>query len=285
MFHKAQRSRVFLKLAVTGPSGSGKSYSALRIARGLVGPEGKIAAIDTENGSLSLYDDVENFDVADLDDFSPEAYIAAIDAAVAAGYEVVIIDSFSHAWKFILDYKGSLDARGGNQMMNWKLPKERMEKLKQRVLQSKIHVICNLRSKTEFVQNDKNGYIKAGLAAIGEPDVEYEFTVVFALDMGHKALAGTDGQGKDRTGLFDKLGTFTPSHKTGEMLAEWLQAAPDQTVKVQASTDDGGSKPAPKQVSATVQVWKWAKRNRVVAGSLCIKSRVESKPATVSQVA
>lgn len=247
MFQKANRSRVFLKLAITAPSGGGKTWSAIKIARGLVGPEGRIAAIDTENGSMSLYSHLDEFDVADLSDFSPEAYIRCIEAAEDAGYDCLIIDSFSHAWKFIIDFKTSLDARGGNGMMNWRVPKERMEKLKQKVLQSKMHIICNLRSKTEFIQNDKGGYIKAGLQAVGEPDVEYEFTVVFSVDMNHKAMAGLEGQGKDRTGIFAEMGLFTPSEKTGEMLANWLKSAPDQTVKVTAapaesSAEQGGKK-------------------------------------------
>ena len=66
LFRKATREKVFLKLAVTGPSGSGKTYSALRLARGLVGPTGKIALIDTENGSASLYADRFQFDVLDI---------------------------------------------------------------------------------------------------------------------------------------------------------------------------------------------------------------------------
>ena len=242
---KASRSRVYLKLAVQGPSGSGKSYSALKIARGLVGPEGKIGAIDTENGSISLYSHLTDFDVADLADFAPETYVEAIKAFEEAGYDCLIIDSISHAWKFILDQKAALDARGGNGMMNWKGPKEKYAKLTTAVLQSKMHIIGCMRAKTEYVQNEGNkGYSKAGLAAIAEPDSEFEYTVVFSMGMDHRALCGVDGQGKDRTGIFDRLGAFSPSEKTGETLSLWLQDAPEQTFRstdVQVSTASNGT--------------------------------------------
>ena len=97
MFTKATRKKVFLKLAVTGPSGSGKTYSALRLARGLVGPSGKVALIDTENGSASLYADKFEFDTLDLaPPFDHQKFVEGISAAVQAGYQCIIIDSASH---------------------------------------------------------------------------------------------------------------------------------------------------------------------------------------------
>ena len=256
---KASRSRVFLKLAVQGPSGSGKSFSALKIARGLVGPNGKIGAIDTENGSMSLYSHLTDFDVADLDDFSPESYVDAIKAFEAAGYDCLVIDSISHAWKYILEQKAAMDARGGNAMMNWKGPKERYAKLTTAVLQSKMHVIGCMRAKTEYVQNEgAKGYSKAGLAAVAEPDSEFEYTVVFSMGMDHRALCGVDGQGKDRTGMFDRLGSFMPGESTGELLAKWLQDAPDQEVRQtrqstpnQATEDPSRDSQATKPVPST----------------------------------
>ena len=119
MFKKAERKRVYLKIGMMGPSGAGKSYSALQLAKGL-SPGGKICAIDTENGSLSLYSDIADFDVCDLAaPFSPKKYIDAINGAAEAGYEVMVIDSQTHAWKYILEAKEALDRQGGNSYTNW----------------------------------------------------------------------------------------------------------------------------------------------------------------------
>lgn len=226
-FVRAARQRAFLKIALMGPSGSGKTWGALTLARGLAGPGGRIAAIDTENGSMSLYAHLTDFDVVDLQPpFSPERYLEVIHAAEAAGYDVLVIDSFSHAWKQILDEKSALDARGGNQFANWRGPKARMERLKDAVLQTRMHVVCALRAKTDYIQNDRGAYQKAGMAAIGEPDVEYEFTTVFDIGPDHRALAGIDGRGKDRTGLFGPLGPITLAESHGRMLADWLAQAP-----------------------------------------------------------
>src|SRR5688572_27032747 len=94
-FQKATKGSARLRMALIGAAGSGKTYTALNIAQHLGGP---IAVIDTERGSASKYSDVFEFDVLELDSFSPQTYIAAINAAAEAGYRVLIIDSLSHAW-------------------------------------------------------------------------------------------------------------------------------------------------------------------------------------------
>lgn len=96
LFNRAERKKAFLKIAITGVSGSGKTYSALQLAQGL---GGKIAMIDTENGSGELYSSLCDYDVAPMSaPFSPEKYIEYIHEAEQAGYSVLIIDSLSHAW-------------------------------------------------------------------------------------------------------------------------------------------------------------------------------------------
>ena len=220
LFKKASRKRVYLKVGLMGPSGSGKTRSALELAKGLC--EGKpIAVIDTENGSASLYSHVCEFDVADLEPpFDPEKYIEAIRAAEDAGYGVLIIDSFTHAWKYLLDKKEKLDARGGkqNQYANWGPVKAEADRLRDAILQSRIHVIACMRSKAEYSQ-EGGKVTKVGLAAIQEPDVEYEFTTVFQIAMDHNATPT-----KDRTGLF-KDRVFRIEPKTGEAYLNWLNAA------------------------------------------------------------
>ena len=96
---KATRKKSFLKLNISGPSGSGKTMSALYMAYGLVGDWNKIAVVDTENGSASLYSHVGEFNTIDMEPpFSPERYIEAIDTCIKAGIECIVMDSSSHEW-------------------------------------------------------------------------------------------------------------------------------------------------------------------------------------------
>lgn len=220
LFRKATREKVFLKLAVTGPSGSGKTYSALRLARGLVGPTGKIALIDTENGSASLYADRFEFDVLDIaPPFDNEKFIDGVTAAGEAGYAAIIIDSASHFWEGILDYKDKLDQRGGNSYTNWKIAGDKFSGIIKAVLQSKVHIICCMRSKMDYVQEKddrgKTQIKKVGLAPIMRDGIEYEFTAVFDVALNHQAAVS-----KDRSGLFvDKI--FQITEETGAQLEAW----------------------------------------------------------------
>jgi hypothetical protein len=226
LFRKATREKVFLKLAVTGPSGSGKTYSALRLARGLVGPGGKIALIDTENGSASLYADRFEFDVLDIaPPFDNEKFIDGVNAAVEAGYSAIIIDSASHFWEGILDYKDKLDQRGGNSYTNWKIAGDKFSGIIKAVLQSKVHIICCMRSKMDYVQEKddrgKTQIKKVGLAPIMRDGIEYEFTAVFDVALNHQAAVS-----KDRSGLFvDKI--FQITEETGAQLEAWRLSGAD----------------------------------------------------------
>jgi hypothetical protein len=101
---KATRKQVKLRLNISAPSGAGKTYSALRMAKGLCGSWDKIAVVDTENGSASLYSHLGDFNTIDLSaPFTPEKYIQAIETCEAAGMEVIILDSTSHEWNCILE--------------------------------------------------------------------------------------------------------------------------------------------------------------------------------------
>ena len=226
MFKKASRKRIKLKVAVTGPAGSGKTTSSIRLARGLAGPDGKVAVIDTENGSASLYSDRYDFDVCEITPpFEHQKFIAAIDAAVKAGYDVVIIDSASHFWEGILQFKDALDRRGGNSFTNWNEAGRHFKDILNAVLQSPVHVICCMRSKMDYViEQDGKGKAtpkKVGLAPIMRDSIEFEFTVVFDIDLTHSAATS-----KDRTGLFtDRI--FQITEDTGQQLVNWLDTAPE----------------------------------------------------------
>lgn len=228
-FKRAERKRTFIKLAITGPSGSGKTYSALRLATGL----GKrIALLDTENGSGELYADLCPYDAAQIaPPYTAEAFIEGIRGAVRAGYDVLIIDSISHAWAGdggLLSQKEAMDARGGHKGANWAPITKLYEQFKAELLHSPIHLITTMRSKTEYIIEEGRGGAmkKVGLAPVMRDGIEYEFTVVFDIAADHTAIAT-----KDRTNLFSSLtGRITEEH--GERIARWLEGGAVAEVEV-----------------------------------------------------
>ena len=111
----ANRQRVKIRMALQGPSGSGKTFSSLLLAFGLCGDWSKIAVIDSENHSSSLYADLGGYKVLNLEaPFTPERYVEAIKACELASMEVIIIDSISHEWEGI----GGILETHGNMMGN-----------------------------------------------------------------------------------------------------------------------------------------------------------------------
>ena len=231
-FKKAVRSASKLRLALSGTSGSGKTYGALLLAKGI---GGKIAVIDTERGSASLYADMPGmpgFDVLDLDaPFTPERYTEAIKAAEDAGYDILIIDSMSHEWNGKGGCLEEVDniARAryrGNTWSAWNEMTPRHRKFVDAMLTSKLHIIATMRSKTEVAQDvDANGkkvVKKLGMKVEQRDGVDYEFTIMFDLvHDGHFANAS-----KDRTGLFSSRPdpvVITP--ETGAEIKRWLEGA------------------------------------------------------------
>lgn len=219
MFKKAERKQAKLRLALAGPSGSGKTYSALLIAKGL---GGKIAVLDTEKGSASLYADLVDFDVVDLmAPFTPERYIEVITAAEAAGYDTLVIDSYSHEWT---GPGGCLEANEalahskfrGNTWAAWNETTPRHRKLTNKILGSSMHIICTMRSKTETVQGEDKKIIKLGMKSEQRDGTDYEFTVV--LDVAHDSHEAVAS--KDRTRLFSGYEVITEA--TGHKLIGWL---------------------------------------------------------------
>lgn len=231
LFKKAERKKAFLKIAITGVSGSGKTYSALQLAQGL---GDKIAMIDTENGSGELYSNLCEYDVAPMTaPFTPEKYIDYIHEAEQAGYNVLIIDSLSHAWAGeggVLDFvdKKAATTRSGNSFTAWKDATPKQNKLVDAILQAKMDVIVCMRSKQayEIVENEKGKKMpmKMGLAPIQRDGLEYEFTVMFDISLERHMAAAT----KDRTGLFvDWCEVITP--QTGKKIRQWCDSGVEIT--------------------------------------------------------
>jgi hypothetical protein len=243
-FQKATRRKAHLKLALSGPSGSGKTMSALRLARGLT--DGPIAVIDTENRSSSLYAGVSMEDARtkqpyalafDVDDLAPPyesgTFLTAIRAAKASGYEVLIIDSFSHVWDGVLQVKQRMDDLGGNSFTNWNAAGKKFTEVVDLVRTIDIHVIVCMRSKMDYVieVNEKGKSVprKLGMAPVVRDGTEYEFSTMFEIDMQNQAR-DSKGRLKHITGGEPILLTEAVGAKLRDWLNEGEDAAPPPEV-------------------------------------------------------
>lgn len=246
MFKKAERKKARLRLALSGTSGSGKTYGALQIAKGL---GGKIAVLDTERGSASLYSDTVDFDVVELGPpYEPERFIEVMDAAAKAGYDVLIIDSITHEWKGaggmleIVDNIARAKFRG-NSYAAWNEGDKRHRRFVDAMLHSPLHVIVTMRSKAVYVEGERNGkktIEKQGAAPEQRDGIEYEFTAVLDLTVdGNLAV-----KSKDRTRLFND--PFRITEDTGRKLREWLESGAESQEPAQPQ------RPAPAAPAPTI---------------------------------
>ena len=214
---QSSKKQAKIKLALQGCAGSGKTYSALLLAHGLCNDWTKIAVIDSENGSADLYAHLGTYNVLNLsENFTPETYIEAIKVCEDAGIEVIIIDSISQCWDYLLEYHATLQ---GNSFTNWQKVTPRINAFMQKILQSRSHVICTMRCKQDYVLSEKNGKMvpeKVGLKAVMRDGIDYEFTIVFDINMKHQAIAS-----KDRTALFVNKPEFIITPTTGQAILDW----------------------------------------------------------------
>lgn len=235
-FQKATKKASRLRLALVGPSGSGKTYSALKLAS-LLGQ--KVAVIDSERGSASKYADKFDFDVCELESFDPREFVRLIQAAEGAGYDVIVIDSLSHAWMGkdgALEIKDTVTkrSRSGNSFDAWREVTPLHNALVEAMLQSKAHIIATMRAKTEYVQEkDERGKTvirKVGLAPVQRDGIEYEFDVVGDLDADNNFIV-TKSRCEDLTGkVFPR-----PGEKVASILRTWLSGAPASTAAPSAA--------------------------------------------------
>jgi|GEM_PF-1869669 len=229
-FKKASREKLWVKVLMAGSSGAGKSYTALRVAKGMAKKTGgKVAAIDTENGRIRYYANEFDFDDMQLESpYSPEKYIEAIEEAVDGGYTVLILDSISHEWEFCLDVHSKMP---GNSYTNWSKVTPRHDKFMEKILQAPIHVIATARGKDEYVLEEKNGKQvpkKVGLGYKQRDGVEYNYTVTFNIDQQSHVATAT----KDNTHIFEERYDVL-TEKDGVALYEWANSgdAPIAPVK------------------------------------------------------
>jgi len=234
---KTKRSNARIRIALQGTSGSGKSYSSLLLAYSLCKDWEKIAVIDTEHQSASLYSHLGDYNVLNLSaPYSPERYIEAITACEIAGIEVIIIDSISHEWEGdggILDMHAQL---AGNSFTNWSKMTPRHNALVQKILTSKCHIIVTVRSKQDYVITEKNGKQvpeKVGMKGIQRDGLEYDFTLFFELDIYNNATCT-----KDRTQLFNPRISFKIDTSTGAKILDWCNSGEYLSVEIPQAVKD-----------------------------------------------
>lgn len=227
---KAERKGANVVIALSGQSGCGKTYSAIRLARGLVGDVGKIGVIDTEQKRASLYADIYGgFDVIDLEPpFSPSRYREAIKTFKDAGYNAVIIDSMSHEWEGdggILDMVDKEKAKGRKDVGIWATPKAEHRHLMSFVLNCGMHIILCFR--TKFIMEEgvddkgRKTWIKnPEPKVVTEPNSDYDITVKISLSKDTKYPDVIEKCPEGIEYLFDKNSHIT--EKAGKGIIKWL---------------------------------------------------------------
>lgn len=241
-FQKATKTKAKLRIGLAGLAGAGKTFSSLKIASAIAAlmrkhghGDGRIAVIDSERGSASLYADRFDFDVAELDSFSPLTYVEKIKEAEREGYDIIIIDSLTHAWAGkdgALDQKDQAADRGGNSWTAWRSVTPKHNALVDAMLGSKCHLIATMRQKMEYVQerDEKSGKTeikKVGLAAIQREGMEYEFTLVGDVDLTHALKIA-----KHRCDGFVEIGALfeKPGENFANRIYGWLMTGADPVV-------------------------------------------------------
>lgn len=227
-FAPARREGSHCLISMEAFSGDGKTYSAIMLMRGLVGPTGKFGLLDTETGRGKIYANLAGgFQYAELTPpFTPERYIASIKAAEVAGLSGLIIDSASHEWEGIGGIGEIADANNLKGLNKWAKPKARHKKFVQTLLTTRMHIIVCLRAKEKMIQGKddtgKEVIVSGGWFPIQEKGFGYEMTV--RLFFGHGAVKGVPELKKCPQ---DLLGAFPAgaqvSIDTGTRIAEWVK--------------------------------------------------------------
>ena len=247
LFKKATKEQSKLRMAIIGPAGSGKTYTALAVATGL---GKKVAVIDTERGSASKYSSIFGFDVLNLESFSPTNYIMAIDDASKAGYDVVVIDSLSHAW---VGRDGALEqvdkakarSQSGNSFTAWRDVTPLHNKMVDAIIGAKMHVIATMRTKTEYImeKDERTGKTvpkKIGTQPVQRDNLDYEFDVVGDMNQSNQFLVT-----KTRCPELNNVVLDKPGAELAKVLLAWLTDGVAPVEKpVAAPVEEKKSEPA-----------------------------------------
>lgn len=250
LFKKAVKSQSRLRLALYGPSGAGKTFTSLAIASGM---GEKIALIDTERGSASKYADLFGFDVCELQDKSIDSYVAAIRGAGSAGYDVLVVDSLSHAWAELLEEINRLTKSKfkGNSWSAWSDGSPKQKQLVDSILGCDSHVIATMRSKTEWSQDNSGGKarpVKIGLSPEQGKGIEYEFDMLASITPEHIMYVE-----KDRTAKFQDKTIEKPGAEFGKDLVAWLNTGEAALIKESSPRPDSPTGDAMEELRSLVE--------------------------------
>lgn len=261
MFTPASKKEAKLRLAITGVSGAGKTWTALTLATQF---GGKVAVVDTENKSASKYADRFTFDVMNMEPpYHPSKYIEAIEAAQAMGYTTIILDSLSHVWTGSGGIISMVDdiatnSKSGSEFYAWNEGTNWYNKLIDAILKTDIHVIGTIRMKQDYsIDKDEKGktrVTRVGIKPIQRKNFEFEFDVVMDMDTQNRATIT-----KTRCNEL-QMGMVIPKPGAGlaRILMTWLHG----TEWVQALSE--------KAVAFAAEVWKmpkseaWGKLDRAI---------------------
>ena len=261
---KAEKRQLKARIALLGPPGCGKTYSALGIAQGLT-EGGRAVLVDTEHRTSEKFAQDFDFDVLVLDPetvayntYSPATYTAVIKHCIAQGYAVIIIDSLSHAW---MGKDGALEQvdkktkGGGNSFTAWGDVTPLQREMVETILGAPCHVIATMRTKVEYLTdtvNNKMTISKVGTKPVQRDDVEYEFDVIGEFDQLHNMRVT-----KTRLSFLDGACLARPGKQLGlDILADLNSDA------TPTSSTDGSEASA----EAAAPAWQWDPKMRGKAG-------------------
>lgn len=240
---RAQRSQARLRLGLTAPSGGGKTWSSLLLAKGIVEAllsaglpgtiEGKIGLIDTERKSSQLYSHLVPFDTIEMEaPYTVDRYLAALRQFEKAGYLVVIIDQVTHAWSGvggILEVAEKMSkGQGGNSFNAWATATPEYQRFVDGLLASSCHLICTMRQKTKWEMTERQNAsgrmtktpTRIGMAPEMRAGFEYEFTTLLGLSVEGNVATNL----KDRSGVFGEIGNVVGrlDESWARRMAAWL---------------------------------------------------------------
>ena len=228
-FTKATKKNARLRLALCGPAGSGKTYTLLKLATEM---GGRIAAVDTERGSMGLYSDEFDFDSFEPETYDPQFAIDAISSAAAQKYNVIIIDSLSHFWQGIGGELEKVDQAAkklqGNSWAAWKSVTPIHNRLVDTMTSAPIHVLASMRSKTEWVteKNERTGKTeprRVGLAPIMRDQIEFEFGIFAEMNQDNEMIIMKTRCKALTGGVYMK-----PGKEVADIVKSWLTDGGDE---------------------------------------------------------
>jgi hypothetical protein len=219
----ATREQVKLRMSISAPTGFGKTYGALLIAYGMTGDWSKIAVIDTENKSASLYAHLGKYYTIPLaPPYTAAKYMEAISVCEQGGIEVIIIDSVTHLWKGeggLLEYQNSL----GGRYQDWAKTTPLYQKWLNKILHSSAHVITTMRKKQAYAMVQEGGKSKVekkGMEDEIRDGYDYEMTIAFEIINDNHMAKST----KDRTQIFDGQQEFVITPEVGQRIKAWCES-------------------------------------------------------------